>query len=228
MFASIGEIVTHPSPRERTPVRRHSRERGYCEGVFWRPTTRQELRMIVLAARRYELAGRQPGGRNGPLGHVALEVIELLANLVSYRNGRLDPSLDYLMTKLRRSRDAVVRALRALRDHGFLDWLRRYVPTGKEGRGPQVQQTSNAYRLSLPERAKRLLGRLAQPAPPPDDHSHAQETRAAEIEAHRASLPLVERILFDGGADDPITQALARMALLRQQRESARQTESPC
>jgi hypothetical protein len=70
------------------------------------------------------------------------------------------------MRKLRRSKDAVVRALQALRAHGFLDWLRRYVPTGQEGRGPQVKQTSNAYRLSMPARAMRLLGRLADATRP--------------------------------------------------------------
>ena len=76
---------------------------------------------MVLAAKRYELAGRQAGRRRGPLGHVGLEVLELLANLVSYRSGRLEPAITYLMGKLKRSKDAVVRALAALREHGFLD-----------------------------------------------------------------------------------------------------------
>ena len=66
-------------------------------------------------------AGRQAGRRRGPLGHVGLEVLELLANLVSYRSGRLEPAITYLMGKLKRSKDAVVRALAALREHGFLD-----------------------------------------------------------------------------------------------------------
>ncbi len=114
------------------------------------------------------------------------------------------------MRRLKRSRDAIVRALQALRQHGFLDWLRRYVPTGNEGRGPQVQQTSNAYRLSLPARALRLLGRFAHPAPAPDDHSHAQEVRAAELDAHRATLSLEQRALFDVD-DDALGQALARL-----------------
>ncbi len=91
---------------------------------------------------------------------MAIELLELFANLVNFRTGRLDPSIETLMRYLRRSRDAIVRALKALRQHGFLDWLRRYIPTGNQGRGPQVQQTSNAYRLSLPARALRLLGRM--------------------------------------------------------------------
>jgi hypothetical protein len=188
MFTPIGALLTGapagPAPQ---PVRRGSRLAGRCEGTFWHAISRQEVGRILLAARRYELVGRRAGRRNGPLGHVAIEVLELLGHLVSHRTGRLEPSLEYLTQKLRRSKDAIVRALRSLRDHGFLDWLRRYVPTGREGRGPQVRQTSNAYRLSLPAQALRLLGRLMQVPPVPDDISHAHEQHRAEQEAHRAS-----------------------------------------
>ena len=226
MLVSVQEIINGPEARERTPVRRQSRLAGRCEGVFWRRTDRQSVRQIVLAARRYELAGKQPGERNGPLGFIALEVVELLANLVHYKSGRLDPSLDWMMRKLRRSRDAIVRALKALRSHGFLDWLRRYVPTGNEGRGPQVIQTSNAYRLSLPERARRLLGRYGEAPPPPDDDTQRRSHHAALIEDHRQTLDLEQRTLFDGDPGDPLTQALARLGRAVQQRESAGRTES--
>lgn len=227
MFEQIGAVLAEaPNGRARTPVRKHSRARGRCEGVFWRRTNRQEVRQIVLAARRYELAEKQTGRRNGPLGSVAIEVLELFANLVDFRTGRLDPSLDWIMAKLRRSRDAVVTALKALRQHGFLDWLRRYEPTGNEGRGPQVQQTSNAYRLSLPERAKRLLGRFGKSTPLPADFEQAETERKAELDAYRAGLDLEERTLFDVG-DNPLGQALARLARSMKQRESAKQTESP-
>ncbi|WP_337738522.1 helix-turn-helix domain-containing protein [Sinorhizobium meliloti] len=210
----------------RTPVRRQSRARGHCEAVFWRRTNRDEVQRILLAAKRYERIERQPGSRSGPLGSVAIEVLEFFVNLVDYKTGRLEPSIDTLMLRLRRSRDAIVRALKSLRTHGFLDWLRRYEPTGNEGRGPQVKQTSNAYRLSLPERAKRFLGRLGMAPPLPDDHAQALAERMAAVEEHRASLMLDERTLFDVG-DNPLGQALARLARSMKQRESARQTESP-
>ncbi len=232
MFKPLGDALLevlpdHNAPKRRcpTPVRRHSREAGRCEGVFWRRTDRQEVRKIVLAARRYELAGRTHGARNGPLGAVALEVLDLLANLVNAKTGRLDPSLETLMRLLKRSRDAIVRALKALRAHGFLDWLRRYVPTGSEGRGPQVQQTSNAYRLSMPARALRLLGRLGLPVPLPDDFSHAAEMQAAEFKAQMASLPLGQKALFECG-DNALGQALARLGTFIEERESAKRTES--
>ncbi|MCQ0990598.1 helix-turn-helix domain-containing protein, partial [Jiella marina] len=207
----LGDILNQPTQQGRrgAPVRRQSRAKGR-EGTFWRPTTRQDVRQLVLAARRYDMAGRQGGQRNGPLGHVALEVLDYLANLIDFRSGRLDPALETIAAKINRSKSAVVDALKALRQHGFLDWLRRYVPTGSEGRGPQVQQTSNAYRLFLPAAARRLLGRYGQPAPAPDDHDHARQTQAAEVEAMRAGLPKKERLLFDI-EKGPLEAALARL-----------------
>jgi len=230
MPRSIGAILAG-SPkaegrpvRDRIPVRRGSHRRGRCEGTFWRPTDRREVRRILLAARRYDLAGRQAGRRNGPLGHVALEALELMANLVSFRTGRLDPSLDTLTRLLRRSRDAVVRALKALRAHGFLDWLRRWEPTGREGSGPQVRQASNAYRLGLPARALRLLGRLMQPPPLPDDVTQAREERQAEVVAHKAGLPLDELALFEV-QDEGLAGLLASLGRQVAARESACRAE---
>jgi hypothetical protein len=73
MFQTIAEIAGAGPDRPRggsrrtgEPVRRHSRAAG--GKVFWRSVSRQEACQIVLAARRYELAGRQFGQRSGPLG----------------------------------------------------------------------------------------------------------------------------------------------------------------
>ena len=228
MMKQIGAVLGGPSPRaDRHPVRRGSRLAGTCEGAFWRRTDRQEMRRVVLAAQRYDLAERQRGRRNGPLGHVGLEVLDLLANLVSYRSGRLEPSIAYLMGKLRRSKDAVVRALAALREHGFLDWLRRHEAVElAEGPGPRVRQVSNAYRLSLPARAARLLGhRLAAP-PLPDDVVQEREDRAAWVAAQKASLPLSELPLVEI-EDDRLARLLGELGRAVQERESARRGETP-
>lgn len=238
MFEAVGAVSGHPLPegirrsqvkRTGQPVRRHSYRAGR-EGVFWRPVGRNEFNRIILAAEKFELSGKLAGRKNGPLGGVAIEILRLFRNLADYRTGRLEPSIDFLMAKLRRSRDAIVRALRALRDHGFLDWLRRYVPTGEQGRGPQVQQTSNAYRLFLPPAAARLIARYFQPAPVPDDHSHRQAERSAEIEAHKANLSIAELPLFEI-EDEGLAASLARLGAAieaRKERESAKRTESPC
>lgn len=226
MFKTIGAALGQPTTPcvDRQPVRRHSRLAGRCEGLFWRRTPREELRRIVLAARRFELLGRAPGRRNGPLGHVALEVLELLAHLVDFRTGRLEPSIDTIAAKIRRARSAVVEALARLRLHGFTDWLRRFEPTGHEGRGPQVRQVANAYRLALPARAARLLGTLAQDVPLPDDVAQAQEDRRAEVAAAKAGLPLDELAVLEVD-DDPLGRALAELGRRVQERESGRRSE---
>lgn len=229
MFDQLGAVLARATAkRPRTPVHRHSREAGRCETGIWKKTTRQDVRHIVLAARRYEVAMKQPGARNGPLGSVALEILDLLSNLVDYRTGRLEPSIDTMMKKLRRSRDAIVRGLKALRSHGFVDWLRRYVAAEDAGgKGPQVKQTSNAYRLVMPERARAFLGRYGMAAPVPDDRQQADSERTAALDDYRTTLPLDQLALFEVG-DNPIGRALARLGRnIAFQRESARQTESP-
>lgn len=226
--ADGGSVSRRASRRTHEPIRRQSRLKGR-EGVFWRPVTRSELDKIMLAAVKYDTAMKQPGKRTGPLGLVALQVLALLANKVNRRTGQLDPSIEFLMAKLRRSRDAIVRALKALREHGFLDWLRRYVPTGNEGPGPKVQQTSNAYRLSLPARALRLLGRFGVPSPLPDDFTHAREQRSAQIDVHLADFHPVDRAVY-AVEDEGLAAVLASLGHLifsRKERESVEQTESP-
>ena len=118
-----------------------------------------------------------------------------------------------------------MRALKNLRAHGFIDWLRRYEPTGNEGRGPQVQQASNAYRLSLPEKARQFLGRFGKAPPPPADHGQDQKTWSETIAAYRQALPLDERTQLDVG-DGPLGQALVSLAKSFMKRESDNQTES--
>ena len=224
--AGLG-LVMPPAERCPTPVRRHSHIRGRSEGRIWRPTTRKDVQAILKAAEIYNEAGlHEKGERSGPLGSVALDVLRLFVNLIDFRTGRLEPSITTIMDRLGRSRDTIVRALKNLRAHGFIDWLRRYEPTGNEGRGPQVQQTSNAYRLSLPEKARQFLGRFGKTPPPPDDYSAAQKARAAELGAYRKTLPLDELALFEAG-DNPLGRALAALGKVVQKRESDNQTESP-
>jgi hypothetical protein len=225
--ASAPDTAPGRGERPAEPVRRHSRLAGRFEGTFWRPFKPKDVGRYLTAAERFDRAGKKPGDRCGPLGTVAIEVLRELLRLVDYRTGRLEPALTTLMARTRRSKDAVVRALAALRHHGFLDWVRRYVPTGDRGRGPQVQQTSNAYRLTLPPAAERLLGRAGEEAPAPDDHTHALEVRQAERRAQLAAVEPEERnaVLFGAG---PLAGAFSRIehALQRRQRESAKRSES--
>ncbi|MFN4062474.1 MAG: helix-turn-helix domain-containing protein [Paracoccus hibiscisoli] len=209
---------------DRKPIRRNSLRAGSCEGSFWRRTSRQDVQKVLMAARHYDRANKGHGKRNGPLGGIALEVLALFANLVNFKSGRLDPSLDYITEKLCRSRDAVVRALKALRDHGFLDWLRRFEPAPHEGRGPQVRQVSNAYRLSAPKRALALLGRWAGRPAAPDDDQAARRDRAAMEAEHVKTLDLAGLAAFKI-EDSDLAKALSLMGKAIDLRESAKRTE---
>ena len=224
MLRHIGAALGRaPTSADRQPVRRHSHLAGRCEDTFWRRTDRQEVRRIVLAARKYDLAGRQPGRANGPLGHVALEVLELLGHVVDYKSGCLDPAITYLMRKLRRSRDAVVRALGNLRAHGFLNWLRRFQKVERDGPGPRVRQVSNAYRITLPARAARLLMTSPDEVIPDDISQHIEDQRQ-DLLVMKADLPLDEFAVLEVN-DGPLGRALAQMARSIQRRESTGQTE---
>ena len=210
--------------RTGAPIRRHSRTYGRCEVGFWRPFDPRDVPRFMLAAERMERAGRQPGKRSGPLGPIGLEVLRELMRLIDYRTGRLEPSITGLMGRLRRSRDAIVRALANLRAAGFLDWLRRWEPTGRD-EGPQVRQASNAYRLTLPPAALRLLGRLAEPTPAPDDDAQRREDHGAAQRAMIDGLPLWEQGTAAAGRSG-LGDALDRLGAVLAGCESAKQTES--
>ena len=220
-------VFPPPAARCPTPVRRRSHFKGRSEDRIWRPTTRKDVQAILRAAEISNEAGlHEKGARSGPLGSIALDVLRLFVNLIDFRTGRLEPSISTIMDRLGRSRDTIVRALKNLRAHGFLDWIRRYEPTGNEGRGPQVQQASNAYRLSLPEKARQFLGRFSKAPPPPADHGQDQRAWSEAIDAYRKALPLDERTQLDAG-DGQLGQALVSMAKSLMKRESDNQTESP-
>ena len=226
MFKSIGATLGQPVPtHDRQPVRRHSRLSGRCEGTFWRRTDRREVRRILLAAKKYELATRAPGRRNGALGHVAIEVLELLGNVVDFRTGRLEPAIAYMMQRLKRCRAAVVSALARLRAHGFADWLRRCEPIEREGPGPRMRQVSNAYRLLLPPRAQRLLGVQGQDVPISEDLAQEIDERAQAVAAMRVGLDLDELAAVEID-DGPLARALAALGRHVYERESAKQTET--
>ena len=114
----------------------------------------------------------------------------------------------YLMGRLRRSKDPVMRALAALRQHGFLDWPRWHKRVELvESPGPRLRQGSNAHSLSLPLRAARLLGHLLSNPPLPEDVAQAREEKTAWLREHKAPLPLTELPLVEV-EDDRLARVL--------------------
>lgn len=167
------------SRRTFQPVRHSSAPVGTREAEIWRPMTKLQMGQALKAAARFDVLHKAKGERNGPLGHVGLEVYRALWSRVRFSDGRLDPSIMWLMKACGRSRSAIVSALRRLRSCGFLKWIRRLTYTGGPPgeRGPQVQQATNAYALDLPADA----GRLIAGSPIPDDELSRLRDRVAAI-----------------------------------------------
>lgn len=208
----IGEVIAAARPDNRNRVHRHTKTQPGQEGRFWQPFSRRNAARFMRAAERYDRLQRlrhrqeRTGRKNGALGHIGLEVLRELLRLIDYRTGRLDPAIATIAERIGRSVAAVHAALNRLRAHGFLAWVRRYVPTGRDGlRGPQVRQTSNAYALMIPAKA-----RLDDEPPAPEDDQHRRESEAAEAARMVAELPLFERnrALFDS---DELADTLSRL-----------------
>jgi hypothetical protein len=225
--AALGLVMPPPGRAARrrfagTAISRADRRAGYGG----RPTGRR-CRRSCLPPNATSWPSAEKGERTGPLGSVAIEVLEFFVNLVDFRTGRLEPSLTTIMGKVRRSRDAVVRALKALRAHGFLDWLRRYEPTGRTkdrppgaageqclspvaaGKGaaasrPVRQGPSPARRIMLPPR------KPARPSWTPTGRPCPSMSGAVR-----------------GGQQPARTGARRAWKRAMQERESAKQTESP-
>lgn len=159
------------------PVRRNSRP---VARENWRAVSRKEANRWIFALKVYRSKLRQPGQRWGAAGTISAGAIgfyELLCNMAVKNSGRIEPSAEWLATAL----NVPIKVIHAwkgqLKAHGFLDWMRRYVETGRDGhRGPQVQQTTNAYRLGAPPEAMAAADKL-QPPPPPDAEQRAKDRR---------------------------------------------------
>jgi DNA-binding transcriptional MocR family regulator len=99
-------------------------------------------------------------------------VLEVLLGFVDFASGRCDPALDTICAKARLARATVVRAIEALKAHGFLDKVRRTRRTGRgPAEGPQREQISNAYAFAtrlaatVQQRFAQLVGGASAPRP---------------------------------------------------------------
>lgn len=221
---SIGELLAGREPAKRTrtfqPVRRNSYYRGEREGTVWRPlgTDKRAAKRLIgsrlKAAERYEhhhrreLQRKHPGRRNGPLGDVGLMVLKALYDLVDFRTGRLEPAIDTIASRICKARSAVIRALARLREHGFINWVRRSEPVENDGAGPQVRQISNAYGFGMPAEAAVWVERSQGKGPAPDDELARQEMQQAELAAMLSQASLVE--VVDYRTDDPLLAGILK------------------
>jgi hypothetical protein len=193
-------------------VRRGSQLVGRAEN--WAPFDKDNVGRYMRAAELYERSSRPAGQRSGILGPVGLEVLRELLRMVDFKTGQLDPEIRTICKRVKRCRAAVVRALKALKFAGFLDWTRRYKAAPySPGKGVQVEQTSNAYRLSLPKIAAKLLGLFAYAPPESADLVYGRAQRAHQSKVYR----------FE---DSRLGDAFARWASSLAKREYGKQAQS--
>lgn len=80
------------------------------------------------------------------LRRVDLQVLQALLEMVEFQTGRLFPALETIASAAACHRNSVNGAIRRLKAHGMIDWVRRSLKTANEGEfAPQREQTSNAY-----------------------------------------------------------------------------------
>jgi len=195
-----------PEPEHRRTlqkVRRRSARAGGAWEESWRlRITRGEGWRMLLAAEIYDRDHKRPGQRNGALGHRGWQLLRLFVRLAEGGAKSLESlSMVAIARMLKCSIATVEAAKKALRRAGFLEWQRRYVETGEGGaRGPAVKQTTNLYRIRLPEAAERLLPIWKRRSPPPEDFAASKAARLAQIRAW-------------AGADetDPLVRSLDRL-----------------
>ena len=212
-------------------VLRNSVEAGSFEEMFFTVPAKGEtdrlLRMArtaLDASRRLKRAARVEGRELSAAERTiaaltagAVRVYEEICTLARLNRGRVFPSYDHLAEATALGRATVARALHALEADGFLVRQRRFKRIVADGPGPRYEQTSNAYRPTLPARLLGLLPRWLRPAPLPDDAIQREADRTEELAAMHARLSCREFAQATvGGA---LGRALARLGARIDDRE---------
>lgn len=224
---SIGELLAGleraKATRSFQPVRRNSYYASDRRSTsLWRPLasdSRQARRLIAArlkAAEHYNECNKQAGDRQGPIGDVGIRLLRELYRIVDFKTGRLDPAIDTLCRRINRARATVVKYLAKLKQHGFLDWVRRSEPIDDaNGAGPRVRQITNAYGLGLPDSAARWAKKVLGNGPAPDCELVRREADRAEVDAMLASASNDEAIdlLVDAQANPQLADILKRMGV---------------
>lgn len=209
------------------PVLRGSLEEGTFENRFWRVYQPQETDRLLRSAQnvmRMRRKERRDLRLEGfpidrppllpALTKAAVEVFEILCQLGRTCKGEIFPSYAWLISKTDLSRATIARAIKQLKEAGFLSIQRRCKRVEREGPGPRFEQTSNAYRLDWPERLAKWLGYSQAPCPLPDDEAHRQQERKEDLKR----MPPVQ-------SESSLDSALERLERALEQRESQKATQ---
>ncbi len=186
-------------PRQRLPEPEHRRTgakvRRFSKPAGGEPRerlTRQQANRRLFALELYQVKTRKKGQRFGAAGTIsdgAIRMYKILLNM-AVKTGKVEPSARWLASACNRPVKVIHKWKAQLQAHGFLDWNRRWVETGRDGvRGPQVEQTSNLYWVKLPKAALELLEKIARKGKPAPEHEPSAEIAAAlaSLDAARES-----------------------------------------
>lgn len=93
---------------------------------------------------------RRPWQR-APLGDIAIKLLKrIVRQFLDFKSGRCEVTLDKMQEVTGHARSTICRALSRLREHGFINWVRRSHITGRDELGQDIrEQTSNAYFFDL-------------------------------------------------------------------------------
>lgn len=122
------------------------------------------VRAYLRTAQEYDRHVRGQTGRS-PLGASGVQVLEaiLLNHWHDFKTGHIDPALSQLEAATGYARTTIVAILKRLRQHGFINWVRRTQHLDRQGQaGPQRCQVNNLYFLDVRNLPKEAAGRLQQ------------------------------------------------------------------
>ena len=106
------------------------------------------------------------------------------------------------------------RALKRLREHGFLHWMRRSKPIDNpQPGGQQVEQASNAYALLCPQGMRDWLQRLLGKAPTPECEADRRQRENAEYQAMLAGLSAQDRLAATWNGSSLLGETLRNLAV---------------
>jgi hypothetical protein len=161
---------------------------------------------LLRTAREFDLEERNVGNPR-PLRLSGIRVLEevLRNHWHDFKTGEIDPALSQLERATGFVRQTIVEALKRLRKHGFLDWVRR-TEIRLEDQGPRRKQINNAYFVDLARLPSRVLARFnqlyrnqrarqmirkpapASPAPSPSTSEAAPQAAPTPVQLALASL----------------------------------------
>ncbi|NIJ07267.1 hypothetical protein FHS31_000863 [Sphingomonas vulcanisoli] len=116
---------------------------------FQHDVDKDELGPMLIEVERYARDTKMKGKRCGAIRTNGVAVLRYLYSEARRNGGMCCPSREQIAEAVRISRSCVEDTLRALRDCGFIEWLRRTV--AGDGAGPDRVQTSNLYRFTMPK-----------------------------------------------------------------------------